>query len=105
MHSGSSATPRSSFCSTTLLPSDLFVVFSPNYERVDFFALEFRVGQKAALIWADGQGNWGAGQWLPLSHPNADITCPPSPLSLQYFQGAEANASLIAAVERLAASK
>lgn len=80
-----------------------FVV--PGHGQVDFFALEFRGGQEAALIWADGQGNWGAGRWLPLSHLDADITCPPSPLSLQYFQGAPVNPSLIAAIELLAASK
>ncbi len=80
-----------------------FVV--PSHGQVDFFALEFRVGKEAALIWADGQGNWGVGPWLSLSHPEADITCPPSPLSLHYFQGAQANASLIAAIELLAASK
>jgi hypothetical protein len=80
-----------------------FVV--PGHGLVQFFALEFRAGQEAALAWADGQGNWGAGRWLPLSHPDADITCPPSPLSLQYFQGARANPSLGAAIELLAASK
>jgi hypothetical protein len=78
---------------------------APGHGQVDFFALEFRVGQEAALIWADGQGNWGAGRWLPLSHPEADITCPPSSLSLQYFQGARANPSLGGAIELLAASK
>jgi hypothetical protein len=77
----------------------------PNHGQVDFFALEFRVGQQSALIWQDGQGNWGAGPWLRLAHPDADITCPPSPLSLQYFQGAKANPSLAAALDLLAATK
>jgi hypothetical protein len=77
----------------------------PGHGQIDFFALEFHVGREAALIWADGRGNWGAGQWLPLSHADADVTCPPSPLSLQYFQGAPADPSLGAAVERLAASR
>ena len=80
-----------------------FVV--PHHGQTDFFALEFRVFRESALIWADGHGNWGVGRWLPLSHPDADITCPPSPLSLQYFQGAQARPSLIAAIELLAASK
>jgi hypothetical protein len=77
----------------------------PNHGQVDFFVLEFRVGQQSALIWQDGQGNWGAGQWLRLSHPDADITCLPSSLSLQYFQGSKANPSLAAALDLLAASK
>lgn len=77
----------------------------PGGGQADFFALEFRVGQEAALIWADGQGSWGAGQWLPLSHSDADITCPPSPLSLEYFQRAQAQPSVLAAIDQLAASK
>jgi hypothetical protein len=79
-----------------------FVV--PGRGQADFFALEFRVGQDAALIWSDGMGNWGAGRWLTLSQPNADITFPPSHLSLDYFQGAQANPTVLAAVELLAAS-
>jgi hypothetical protein len=59
----------------------------PGNGQVDFFALEFRVGQEAALIWADGQGNWGAGRWLPLSHPDADITCPPVPAVVAILPG------------------
>ena len=77
----------------------------PGQRQVDFFALEFRAGQQAALIWQDGQGNWGAGPWVHLSHPDADITCPPSPLSLQYFQGARAHPSLAGALELLAGTR
>jgi hypothetical protein len=77
----------------------------PGRGQVDFFALEFRAGRQAALIWQDGQGNWGAGRWLQLSHADADITCPPSPLSLQYFQGAHAHPSLGGALELLAGTR
>lgn len=80
-----------------------FVV--PGRGQADFFALEFRVGPEAALIWTDGAGNWGAGGWLPLAHPDADLTCPPSPLSLQYFQGAPADPTVGAAIDRLAATR
>jgi hypothetical protein len=76
----------------------------PNHGRLDFFALEFRIGQQAALIWQDAQGNWGAGRWVRLSHLDADITCPPSPISLEYFQGAKANPTLGSVLELLAAS-
>ena len=79
--------------------------FIPGHGQVEFFALEFRIGLESALIWQDGEGNWGAGQWLSLSHSDADVTCPPSQLSLQYFQGAQASASLGAALDLLAASK
>jgi hypothetical protein len=77
----------------------------PGRGQADFFALEFRIGQQTALIWTDGAGNWAAGRWLPLSRPDADITCTPSPLSLQYFRGAQANPTLLGAIELLAASK
>src|SRR5262245_62023541 len=59
----------------------------PGHGQVSFFALEFRDGCSAALSWQDGAGNWGAGRWVRLAHPDADITCPPSPVSIQYFQG------------------
>src|SRR5579872_6854748 len=76
----------------------------PNHGPVQFFALEFRNGLSAALIWQDGQGNWGAGPWLRLAHADADITCPPSLLSLAYFQGAQAHSSLGGALDSLAAN-
>jgi hypothetical protein len=82
-----------------------FSLVVPGRGQADFFALEFRAGQKAALIWTDGHGNWWAGQWLTLSHPDADLTCPPSPLSMGYFQGAPPDPSLREAIESLAASK
>jgi hypothetical protein len=77
----------------------------PGHGQVSFFALEFRAGRDAALVWQDEQGHWGVGDWLRLSHPDADITSPPSPLSLAYFQGAPAHPSLGGAMESLAASR
>ena len=29
--------------------------------------IEFRDGDLAAMVWGDGQGNWGTGGWRPLS--------------------------------------
>jgi hypothetical protein len=77
----------------------------PNHGQVEFFALEFRDGQHAALIWNDGRGNWGTGKWLRLAHADADITCPPSPVSLEYFQGAQAHAAVTGALDLLAATR
>lgn len=74
---------------------------SPDGKAVDFFALEFRVGQEAALIWTDGQGRWGAGGWLQLAGPDAELTAPPSALTTQYFETAPATPSLQAAIEML----
>lgn len=75
----------------------------PDHQPIAFFALEFRSGMCAALIWQDGQGNWGAGAWLPLPHADADITCR-SGLSLNYFQGVQAHESMSGALEQLAAA-
>ncbi len=77
----------------------------PDHGQVDFYALEFRMGIRAAMIWQDGEGNWGTGGWITLSHPDADITRPPSPLSLNYFQEVAGSPSLGAALDLLAASK
>ena len=73
--------------------------------KIEFYALEFRCGLHAALIWNDGEGHWGAGAWLPLAHADADLTCPPTPLSMQYFQGARAHRSLLGAIEELQATR
>jgi len=32
-----------------------------------FLMIEFRDGNLAAMVWGDGQGNWGTGGWRPLS--------------------------------------
>lgn len=79
-------------------------LITPGHGRADFFALEFRVGNEAALIWSDGRGNWGAGRWVPLPHPEAGITGLPSPFWQEYFQDAPANPSLAQAIEALAAT-
>lgn len=80
-------------------------VVVPGLAQADFFAVEFRVAEEAALIWTDGAGNWGAGGWLKLAHPDADVTCPPSAFSLAYFEGAQAHPTLLAAIDHLAATK
>lgn len=76
----------------------------PKRGQADFFVLEFRVGQKAALIWTDWHGDWWAGQWLEISHASGDLTCPPSPLTMAYFYVAPPELSLTDAIEALAAS-
>jgi len=73
--------------------------------KIEFYALEFRAGQHAALIWNDSEGHWGAGSWLPLPHADADLTCPPTALHMKYFQNARAQRSLLGAIEELEATK
>jgi hypothetical protein len=80
-------------------------VLVPQQQRTDLVALEFRDGTRVALIWKDGRGNWRAGAWLKLPHPDADITCAPTPVSLEYFQDAQLQSSLVQALELLAATK
>jgi hypothetical protein len=77
----------------------------PGHGPVAFFALEFRDGPHAALSWQDGQGNWGAGKWVRVAHPGADITCPPSAVALDYFQGCRALPSFPDALAQLAATR
>jgi hypothetical protein len=91
---------RQHFDQVTWLSFDM-----PGSGKVDFFALEFRVGHEAALIWSDTPGKWQVGRWLPLAHAEADVTCPPSPMSLQYFLNSETERSLVAAIDQLAKSK
>jgi hypothetical protein len=82
-----------------------FTWFVADRGKVEFYALEFRVGLNAALIWNDGEGNWGAGPWLPLPHADADVTSPPTQLSLRYFEGRKAHGSLLGAIKQLEAAK
>ena len=72
--------------------------------KVEFYALEFRAGLHAALIWNDGEGHWGAGAWLPLAHADDELSASPA-LSLKYFQGARAHRSLLGAIQELEATK
>ncbi len=70
----------------------------------EFFVLEFRNGQHAALVWETLLKKWAAGRWVTLSHPGADITCPPSPIAGEYLPQAVAFESLDAALKSLSES-
>ncbi|HEX8911248.1 MAG TPA: hypothetical protein VF796_02730 [Humisphaera sp.] len=76
--------------------------FSVGDRQADFYAAEFRHSLYAALAWTDGDGNWAAGRWLLLPHAEAEVTSPPSPLDLEYFQGNGALPSFATTVDRLA---
>jgi hypothetical protein len=77
------------------------VFAGPDGQQAAMFALEFRVGPEAALVWTDGQGNWGTGGWLALAHADAEIVTPPSALTMDYFQNAKPVPSLGDAIEQL----
>lgn len=82
-----------------------FTWFVATQGTVEFYALEFRVGSAAALVWNDGQGHWGAGDWLPLADAEADLVSPPTPLSLRYFEGRKAHRTFAAALRQLEAAR
>lgn len=49
--------------------------------------IEFRDGKLAAMVWGDGQGNWGTGGWRPLSSEGL------MEVDMSYLQNAPAAAS------------
>ncbi len=79
---------------------------APNAKHgdADFFVLEFRAGTYSALAWQTQGDKWAAGGWLKLSHPGADVTCPPTPLTVAYLRDAKAYQSLDEALADLAGS-
>jgi len=70
--------------------------------KVEFYALEFRVGPRAAMVWNDGEGHWGAGDWLTLPDgPDADVV---TRLTLQYFENRKGYRTFLGALKRLTAT-
>lgn len=63
-------------------------------KQASFFTPEFRDGLVTALVWRAEDGNWGSGGWIRVAHADADVTCPPSELTLAYFQSSPAFGSL-----------
>jgi hypothetical protein len=48
----------------------------PGQGAAAFLMIEFRDGNLGAMVWGDGEGNWGTGGWRPLSSKrimNVDI--------------------------------
>jgi hypothetical protein len=54
---------------------------------VELYALEFRAGLHAVLIWNGGEGPLDVSDLRSLLQADADLTSPP-PLCVKYFQGA-----------------
>lgn len=73
-------------------------------EKMDFYALEFRAGTSAALLWSDAQGNWRAGRWLTLPRPEADISAAAG-FGIDYFRGVYTYASFTDALQFVTATK
>jgi hypothetical protein len=78
----------------------LFHLPLPDGGAVPFFVLEFRDQGYAVLVWNDGQGHWGVGDWQPL--PGGDA---PLHVSIEYFHSRPAAPSFVAALQQLVQSK
>ena len=69
----------------------------PGLGPATFLMIEFRDGQLAAMVWGDGQGNWGTGGWRPLSAQGVlDV-------DMSYLQDAPAASSFTEILEVVAA--
>ena len=51
----------------------------------NLYVLEFRAGSHASLVWMNAAGQWCVGQYVPLAHAEADVTCAPSGISPDYW--------------------
>jgi hypothetical protein len=67
----------------------------PDGGAMPFFVMEFRAQNAAVLVWEDGHGNWGVGDWQELASSDAVLQ-----VDLAYFQGSAA-LSFAAALEHL----
>jgi hypothetical protein len=72
---------------------------------LDLHMIEFRDGLRTAFIWQDEQGNWGAGPWIRVAHEGADVLCPPTEFSLNYFHDAQAHPTFVSAMDQLASTR
>ena len=61
-----------------------------------FLMIEFRDGPFGAMVWADGNGNWGTGGWRPLSRRGV-LT-----IDIGYMQGAPAARTFAEVLEMVA---
>jgi hypothetical protein len=77
---------------------------APGGEPVDFYALEFRAGGRASLIWSEAPDRWCIGRYIPLAHPDADTTCHPSGLTASYWRECAVSTSLAQAISFLEAA-
>jgi len=71
----------------------------PGQVSATFLMIEFRDGNLAAMVWGDGQGNWGTGGWRPLS-PKCVMD-----VDMTYLQDAPAAGSFTAILDMVAARR
>ncbi len=71
----------------------------PGEVSATFLMIEFRDGNLAAMVWGDGQGNWGTGGWRPLSAQRV------MDVDIAYLQDAPAANSFTAILDMVAARR
>ncbi|MDG3008484.1 hypothetical protein [Paludisphaera mucosa] len=71
----------------------------PGSGVAEFMMIEFRDGRLGAMVWSDGDGNWGAGGWLPLS---ADDLLP---IDVGYLQDAPASPTFAGVLDAVSARR
>jgi len=71
----------------------------PGQVSATFLMIEFRDGNLAAMVWGDGQGNWGTGGWRPLSAQGV------MDVDMAYLQDAPAASSFTAVLDMVAARR
>ena len=74
-----------------------FVV--PGGGTASFLMIEFRDGRLGAMVWNDGNGNWGTGGWRPLSRRSLLA------IDIAYMQGATAARTFAEVLEMVAARR
>jgi hypothetical protein len=79
-----------------ITPCELHI---PGQASATFLMIEFRDGNLAAMVWGDGQNNWGTGGWRPLSEQNV------MDLDINYLQDAPASGSFTGILETVAARR
>jgi len=71
----------------------------PGQGAADFLMIEFRDQDLGAMVWSDGQGNWGTGGWRPLTDDGV------LPIDMDYLQGAPAARDFSEVLDMLAAGR
>ncbi len=71
----------------------------PGQGSAAFLMIEFRDQDLGAMVWGDGEGNWGTGGWRPLTNDGVLA------IDMDYLQGAPAARDFTEVLDMLAARR
>jgi hypothetical protein len=71
----------------------------PGQGSAAFLMIEFRDQDLGAMVWGDGEGNWGTGGWRPLTSDGMIA------INMEYLQGAPAARNFSEVLNMLALQK